>query len=277
MSIFKKKCKLIGSVFAIFCICLYGFNIEVQAAINYKDAEPNNTVEQAQQIIRNQETLAQYADYDSSQYRGVFGTLIGTDVDWYSVDLSEQEDVYFNVRKGISFSIDIYDSNHKLVETIQCKNTDSTSTHKINIVEGGVYYLRLSQTFETLEQDYSFTIGNPPTARGEYVHKFDTRNLGPRETWSDGFDLKGELSIPDGAVAYRIHVGGLRGSATSSKAFKNDNSSWMRTNIIGFVEFPATNSFLMKQSWYARIISSDFQSNTIEPTLSIEYVYYDIS
>ena len=129
----------------------------------------------------------------------------------------------------------------------------------------------------SISATYNFTIGNPKYTLGSYTHTFKSTTLAAKGTWQDKVDLTLITSIPDGAIGYKISIGGCTSSVSSKRYFYNEfYDQWVATKSTYSYSLPVTNSSLLDQVWGAKIVSTSSSSKTFSPTMTIRYVAPDL-
>ncbi len=101
--------------------------------------------------------------------------------------------------------------------------------------------------------------------------------MAAKGTWQDKVDLTLITSITDGAIGYKISIGGCTSSVSSKRYFYNKfYDQWVATKLTYSYSLPVTNSSLLDQVWGAKIVSTSSSSKTFSPTMTIRYVAPDL-
>lgn len=275
--------KGLGAVFAFavtLCTGLLASGQTAYASTIYTDTESNNSHEEAQIISKNAQTASQAVSGSTSVYRYVTGTLSYDDEDWYKVYLYSDDENYLdlNVGSGTIF-VDLYNSSNFEVpmDSFQFQKYGDTGVYEVSVPSDGLYYLRVYHTITSISATYNFTIGNPKYTLGSYTHTFKSTTLAAKGTWQDKVDLTLITSIPDGAIGYKISIGGCTSSVSSKRYFYNEfYDQWVATKSTYSYSLPVTNSSLLDQVWGAKIVSTSSSSKTFSPTMTIRYVAPDL-
>lgn len=86
-----------------------------------------------------------------------------------------------------------------------------------------------------------------------------------------------KLNETDGAIGYKISIGGCTSSVSSKRYFYNEfYDQWVATKSTYSYSLPVTNSSLLDQVWGAKIVSTSSSSKTFSPTMTIRYVAPDL-
>ena len=175
--------------------------------------------------------------------------------------------------------MDLYNSSNFEVpmDSFQFQKYGDTGVYEVSVPSDGLYYLRVYHTITSISATYNFTIGNPKYTLGSYTHTFKSTTLAAKGTWQDKVDLTLITSIPDGAIGYKISIGGCTSSVSSKRYFYNEfYDQWVATKSTYSYSLPVTNSSLLDQVWGAKIVSTSSSSKTFSPTMTISYVAPDL-
>lgn len=280
------RIKLLKALAAIFAATLsfICFKTDALAYTQYSDNNANDSIEDAQLIMRNTQTPTQYNSNISTSYKYVTGYIQSSDEDWYMVYLSSSDDdCLLDIRGGISnVTYEIYDSNGILLGSyvynngsVQVFDLYDENNNGINniVLNDGYYYIRLSSSAVT-SQYYHFTIGAPQYSRAVYSHVFENVPVSKSSPFEDSVTPAAEdTTIPDMSWAYEISISGVSSGISNQRYFRNQNTTgYVATNTAYMYHLGCTSSDDMDQEWGIRIVSSNTTTNTISPNLIIRYI-----
>lgn len=253
--------------------------LTVHAATQYVDTENNDSDANAQLITANSMTYANEVSGSTSLYRYVTGSLSDiNDNDWYKVYLYSNRDNYFTITGNTgTLTIEMRNSNGVPTDEFIYGGM-STSNHvfTVHVNESGVYYIHLYHEIN-ISSNYRFVIGYPEYHLSSYTYSFGTQTLPARREWQDSVDLSTIADIPDGAIGYKITLGGCTTSVCSDRLFTNDfYSGWVATRTGYSYNLPVTEASILQQEWGLRYESSNTTNKTITPQFTINYVYPDL-
>lgn len=233
----------------------------------YKEIEPNDTIDQAMLMKRNNHSYTASVNSDLSVIHRASGNLSSLDdVDWFKVYLyANKTSIYPNdnninihASNPVSYgpiagnlTFDIYNENGSLINSFNYN--PNRKIFQAEIPEDGFYYIRLHSENSIIEEvkSYSFTIGSPMYSNKTYTHRFNN-------TIDTGVNEQGQVALNIGlnnfekdAVVYLLEMGGGNMNHPSVRKFKNDRrSSWTSTkNQGGYWDYKVPSSFLENGSF----------------------------
>ena len=274
---------LIGLV--VMGVMLFCTKTDVYAHTQYTDNNANDTINDAQAIVRNTQTPAQYDSGNSTSYRFVTGYIQNGDEDWYIVYLSASDvDCLLDVRGGVSnVTYEIYDATGTLLETYLYNNSgtvqvfdlvgrDTAGVNSI-ITSDDYYYIHVTSSAYS-SQYYYFTIGMPQYSRAVYTHTFSNlsmSNISPATASISPF--VDDSTIPIDSYAYEISISNVSSSVSNKRYFTNTAlGNFVQTNTSNTYHLAATQNNTMEQVWGIRLEPTVNGSYTISPNLIIRYI-----
>ena len=294
--IVKKQRRIIGGFILAMMIITstisYAFEMQSSTSINYfYETEPNDEPESAQLFRRNNDSYKATATGDYSDMHKVLGKLSGeNDVDYYKIFLYKNgtKDKYDNILTVSSQNklvIEVLNEDLVVINTFTQIPGNASNRFQTNIPESQYYYLRLSESGISGENQYSFYFGSPTYSKGSISKNFSTQDMSRYKTREVEWTINTN-EVPKDSVAYKI-TAGAGGDANIShpsiRKYKNTKrsnwtdlkqSKWFADEINPLYLFLG-GSYDMNQTW---IIFYDASTNTktpfnVYPSVMIDYIY----
>ncbi|MDU5138186.1 MAG: hypothetical protein E6227_26840, partial [Klebsiella oxytoca] len=233
----------------------------------YREIEPNDTVDQAMTMKRNNDSYIATINSDLSVVHKASGELSSlNDVDWFKVYLYANETSIYPNDNNINIhaynpgtysaiagnlTFDIYNENGNLINSFNY--SPDRKIFQAEIPEDGFYYIRLHSENSIVEEvkSYNFSIGSPIYSKKSYTHTFKSViDTGVNEQSQVALNI-GANSFEKDAVVYYLEIGGGNTSHPSVRKFKNDRRpSWTSAKHQGFYwEYKVPSSLLENGSF----------------------------
>lgn len=243
----------------------------------YQEANSNETIDQAQDIVRDNKTVYQYATGDNSQAYIIDGYLDNVeDADWFKIDLNANQNNY------LVFSHYNSSTNASIVEICNDQgNVISGNSYRavggggvnvmINTPYTGTYYVKVYSSTWNGKLNYRMSIGEPICEIESYTYKFGTITLGPSNSnWSGSADLSKE-KLPVNAIVRKVSLLGVGPSAYKSMAYRNEFISWRNITLSGY-STPCTQEYKLTQTWQIKYVGNN-RDKKVTPSLTLYYTY----
>lgn len=278
--------KLFSTIALTFALTISGQAIFANTNSLFYDGaiEPNNTIEEATPILRNN---ADHPDKRAQEYFGEIGTL--DDVDFYKVTLPTGKNTLIVQAYHAHLHVEILHSSGETFHEEVFSSKNQQHDFSLNANQAGTYYIRIAtepgtQTDLSKKPNYKLIIGNPYYSRGSYtVSNLSSLSINPRNKTSNtiSFNLSNEKAIPDDAVVESIRFGGREtGSvagrvrsvrASSTLKWYDGSEYWFEAKNISFPYSPVS----LKQVWQYRHSAGSFYSTsyTLAPEVYFKYFY----
>lgn len=257
---------------------------DAYAQTQYTDNNANDTIDDAQLIMRNTQTPAQYDSGNSVSYKFVTGYTQNGDDDWYIVYLSTSDvDCLLDVRSGLSnVTFGIYDSVGTLLETYVYNNNGTfqvfdligreTNGNNSLITNDDYYYIHVSSNSYN-SQYYYFTIGMPQYSRASYSHTFSNLTMTTNSPAVNDVTPTGDDDIPLDSYAYEVSITNVSSGVSNKRYFTNTNlGGYVQTNTAYMYHLAVSESNTMDQSWGVKLEPTVSGTYSVSPTLIIRYI-----
>lgn len=262
------KLLLVGMIM-IAVVWFLALNVHAETV---SEEEPNDTSSQAQFIFANSESASGCVNGTYSGQYVVNGTISSYDTDWYMVWLSAG--TKYVTSSGASYNYEIYEENN-LVNPINSGTYinpgTGVSAHSFTVTSAGTYYVKLTGIL-LYSSSYTLAVGGPTYLVDTHYYSFGSITMSGANVTRD-FDTTNTPSIPNGAIVYRIVMGGVSSSNVNGVDILNVGGAYncslsgynMSTNVSLYANVPA------KTYWY---FTFKYKKNiTIYPNVTIMYVY----
>lgn len=265
----KKSFKNLFTI-AIICFCLLVGGTTAYAQ-SVREADDNDTKENAQLIQANSETAAQVVSGNRPNQYLVNGYTSTNDDDWYKVYLIAGTQ-YVNCN-GNSFTFEVYDSNENLIESeTYVKSGFGLKAYSFEALTTGYYYVKITGTTSS-SQSYILGVGGPVYFVASCEVELDTVTMANKKDEVVTFNLGGEDRLPDDAVVYEISMNGVRTTSVNRIAVTNGNTNktvsletytWNKSGLV-------SQDLDLKSNWE---IEFAYNKNTsFTPSIKLYYVY----
>jgi hypothetical protein len=236
------------------------------------EEEPNDITSQAQLIFANSESASGCVNGTYSGQYVVNGSISSYDTDWYMVWLSAG--TKYVTSSGVSFNYEIYDENnlvYPLYTNSHINNGAGVSAQSFTVNSSGTYYVRLTGILSG-SASYTLAVGGPTYLVDDYYYSFGSIYMNGSNYVTPLYTVN-ETSIPNGAIVYRIIMGGITSTNVNGVDILNITGVYScslsgynpSTNVSIYSNIPA------KADW--RFTFKYKKNITIYPSVTIKYVY----
>nr|WP_155959625.1 hypothetical protein [[Eubacterium] cellulosolvens] len=236
------------------------------------EEEPNDITSQAQLIFANSESASGCVNGTYSGQYVVNGTISSYDTDWYMVWLSAG--TKYVTSSGASFNYEIYEENdliYPMYTNSYYNNGSGVSAQSFTVTTSGTYYVKLTGIL-TSSSSYTLAVGGPTYLVDDYYYYFGSIYMNGSNYVTPLYTVN-ETSIPNGAIVYRIIMGGITSTNVNGVDILNITGVYScslsgynpSTNVSIYSNVPA------KADW--RFTFKYKKNITIYPSVTIKYVY----
>lgn len=235
------------------------------------ETEPNNTMDTANYVTRNQSTPAQAVD---GSYSGEFFMKASgkkDDDDWFRFTLPAKTDSYLSfVSDSGLYNITVFDEDSNIIGSNEYKAVLGKTIFNLNIKEEGTYYL---QIYCRVGGSYKFSIGNPNYTIGNYNYSLGSLSFVKDKDYEITKDFSQISAVPKGAIVYNIDLDGGSGSLTKAAQLKTARyTSWINTpRYVWKSNLPVNYTSEFHQSWYFKY--TPVKTGTLIAGIKFRYVY----
>lgn len=235
------------------------------------ETEPNNTMDTANYIMRNQSTPAQAVD---GSYSGEFFMKASgkkDDDDWFRFNLPANSDSYLSfVADSGLYNITVYDKDSNIIGSNEYKAVSGKTIFNLKIKEEGTYYL---QIYCRVSGSYKFSIGNPNYTVGSYNYSLGSLSFINGKDYELSKDFSKISAVPKGSIVYNIDLNGGSGSLIKAAQVKTARySSWINTpRYVWISNLTVNNTSEFHQSWYFKY--TPIKTGTLLANVKFRYVY----
>lgn len=271
-SIRLKKASVILSVF-IFCF-VWNSSATVHAQ-SVKEAEPNDTVETAQLIYANRESVEEAANGSRPNEYVVNGYTSLEDTDWFKIYLTAGEQ--YVTCNGNAFDFEVYDPNsNRIMNKSYFKSGYGMKAYPFIASSSDYYYIKVTGA-ELSSQSYILSVGEPSLLVKTCQVQLNSVTMANKKNVELTFDLSENPILPDNAVIYKISFSGVRTTSVnaitvnnigSSNSVKLNRFTWDKGNL-------AALKMHLKSIWE---IKFDYYKDTaFTPVAKLHFVYPVVS
>lgn len=266
------KMMAVSSLFGL--IILSQTSIAMAGSTTERETEPNNTIEDANLIDRNNEKPSTVASGKLDGRNMVNGHLDSTtDVDWYKVVLMSSSDyniLDFRVSSG-SLDVEMYNTNKELMKGCSFKNLSNTSkrTHYLDILQTGTYYIKVFNPSSNYVS-YNFTVGSPIYLVSTYSKDFGYIS----SSTTKELNLENDNTVKKDALVYRVEMNYGSYSGIDSRKFTNASQSFWTTTFSSTGEYPVAvvKQNKLNQRWSFQYNLSN-RARSSKASVKLNYVY----
>ncbi len=247
-------------------------------AETHRETEPNDTMEQAEEIKERTQSMEEYHNGDNTNSYVVKGSTSMTDPDWYKVYLFAGSKIYFSLDRSAEVMFTITDgSGNDIYPWTENRYGDTTySAYEVNISGNGYYYIGLKGDTKYSES-YSFSIGTPVYRSGNIKlsnNKSITLSSG-NPSYAEIYDLKYQ-NLPKGGIVYQMCAGGFyTGDVGQLKVSCSTSSTDISTTVMAYIsnlKIPFGYGY-ETDGRYTVTYSKGTGTKTFTPDMTFYYVY----
>lgn len=255
----------------------------------YYEIEPNDIIENAQSVKRNNDSHKATVMGDHSELHRVHGKLsTEDDIDFYHVYLYKNEFKYkydnvLTLSANSPLLFDVFNEDMELIDSYEYRPSKG-GLYQFNIPENGYYYIKLSSSIlSSTPNSYYFYIGAPLyTTQSKYKDfaSADMSKVKIREvSWTPS-------ATPEGAIVYEISaIAGGSGNTThpSIRRYKNTKrpywTNMKQTNLwteeINPIYLSPGGNYDANQEWVCYYDASSNRASPfyVTPRIMLRYVY----
>ncbi|MCM1090717.1 MAG: hypothetical protein NC092_04380 [Butyrivibrio sp.] len=269
------KMKLKKCILAVVVSCFTLVNVsalQVHAATNVRETEPNDTRENATEITANRETPAQAVSGSRPNQYVVHGSTKAGDDDWFRVYLNAGTQ-YVTLNGDSYYSFDVYTEfgTNPIISDEFVRGEFGSKAFSFSASTAGYYYVKI-YTDMSSTRDYIMLVGDPTyTVASCYVELGNVSMQGSDRVIP--IDLRGETAIPEDAIVYSMTVNNVRSTAvkgitvrnrTTSNTINLNSSTWSKDGLVSL-------SMPVRSNWQ---VTFEYSKNTtFTPTVRLQFVY----
>lgn len=265
-----------GTYLLVIMMCFaLGSGVTVFAQ-NVNEEEPNDTLETAQLIQANRETLADAvsANKKPNQY-AVSGYTDKDDSDWYKVYLSAGEQ-YVSLNADAPLEFEVYNANQSLIMRRDYTKTKfGVTAYKMDVSEG-YYYVRIVGTLLS-PKEYHLMVGDPSTTISSCKVNLGTVTMSNKRNQTVDFNLEEQAQLPENAVVYEIRTERVNAVSASKVAVTNSRAgvlvnlrpyTFSETDLLG-LNMPLKSRWSVEFGYY--------KNTSFTPSITFYYAYPIVS
>lgn len=246
-------------------------------AATQNEAEPNDSMTEAELIEANLKEAQEYLDADNTRSHSVQGSTSSNDEDWFRVYLNQEKETYISFDRTDAVYFTVYDENGSIIHdrTLNTYGSEVYSSYYVDIPSDGYYYVRIEGLTET-QESYSFLIGRP-------VYRWDSITLSnspitlssSNQTQTEYYNLESQ-DIKEQALVYNVSITGISLNTISKLTMEYSNSTHMITattyaSFSGF-DIPLSYGYGADGS-YKITYYYGIRSKTFTPAFTFRYIY----
>lgn len=238
------------------------------------ETEPNDTMEQAQEVEYNLSTAQAYIDANNTVNKVVKGSVSGnTDTDWFKVFVTAgKASTYITIDPTNPVYYTILDAKGNTIvdRTLNVEGPSSWHVAEMHL-SSGYYYIKLeANSYES----YQFTFGNNIYRTGSIRKESPKITLSSSHT-SEAVEHSID-SIPSQSQVYQIGVNGVLSSYASKVSVKYSNSSQVITKTESYAWGTLAVPLSFKYGYDGKYTFTYYYKNatkTFTPLITYYYVY----
>lgn len=217
--------KIVNRIITVLCcvMTIIGSSSIVMAQ-SVRETGNNGSVETADLIQANRQTLQEYLNANNANSYVVKGTLYNNEEDWFKVYLERGKDTYFSIYSDFLY-FQLHDSDGNIVKGSTCISNASMNYQVIDLgdLPSGYYYIQLNRSNSIAS--YQFVIGNPIyRSKQESIsgHRISLSSSNRLDIDEINFNV---VDYPNKAAIYQIGISGVNSSYASKVEVSFDRSS----------------------------------------------------
>lgn len=268
------KCLKMMVLMAAFCIGIGAYTSTVYAAgKTFYEAEPNDTMDTAQELEPNETSAATTSDA-TAKVNMLHGNISLEDQDWYKVYFKSGKQ-YISLSSGKDeaiFKAALYKENgERMDEWTHDESYKGPVGYDYDLPEG-YYYVKITGV-SSYSGQYNISVGDPEYYIGSDHVTFDSVTMSGGTAKTISFDWSERLDIPKDAVVDMIMISGIRSREASSVTYECKASrKSIKTVLYPWHMRKLCNDNLMARSKWN--ITFGYKGNaTFTPYVSIQYFY----
>lgn len=259
---------------AAFCIGVGAFTNTVYAATNiFYEAEPNDTMDTAQELEPNETSAATTSDA-TAKVNMLHGNISLGDEDWYKVYFKSGKQ-YISLSSGQKeaiFNAALYNASGELMYEWTHDESDKGPVGYDYDLSEGYYYVKITGV-SSYSGKYNLSVGDPEYYIGSDHVTFDSVTMSGGTAKTISFDWSERLDIPKDAVVDTIMLSGIRSTEVSSVTYECVASrKSIKTVMYPWHKYKMCNYDLKARSKW-NIILGYKKNVTFTPYVSITYFY----
>ena len=258
------------------CMVLGGKRTEVMAQ-TIREVEPNNSMEEAQEVKSNGKTELDFLKGNNEKENGCVGDIKKGDEDWYKVYLSSEEESYFTLIFSGTVCVDIYDESGQpvLSETAMARSSDDRVVYDVGISGSGLYYIHLSSQSKVSNR-YTFLIGNPMYKAASTKMKAGAISLSPQAPQKTVEYVVTDNGVHERGKVYQISIQGMNYSNVSKidMSYADSDSVITKSSVgaMASIKVPIDYNYGLDKKYFVTYYYGS-STRSFSPQYILYYVY----